>query len=83
MVLSMGDRFYSLIDGHDFSDSLLWRPEPVVEDPVDFVASGVHTDSARLLGRNGCSCRACQHMCYIGSGIRYGLRSENVRSSMM
>ena len=46
-VLSMGDRFYSLIDDHGFSDSLLWRPEPMVEDPVDFVAGGVHTEAAQ------------------------------------
>ena len=46
-VLSMGDRFYSLIDDHGFSESLLWQPEPMVEDPVDFVAGGVHTDAAR------------------------------------
>ena len=46
-VLSMGDRFYSLIDDHGFSASLLWRPEPMVEDPVDFVAGGVHSEAAR------------------------------------
>ena len=46
-VLSMGDRFYSLIDDHGFSESLLWQPEPMVEDLVDFVAGGVHTDAAR------------------------------------
>ena len=46
-VLLMGDRFYSLINDHGFSELLLWQPELMVEDLVDFVAGGVHTDAAQ------------------------------------
>ena len=54
-VLSMGDRFYSLINDHGFSASLLWQPELMVEDAVDFVAGafipsldGVHWRATTL-----------------------------------
>ena len=77
-VLSMGDRFYSLTNDHGFSDSLLWRPEPMVEDPVDFVPVEF---MPRLLRRSESSCQECRYMYYIGSGIRYGLRSGSTGSS--
>ena len=46
-VMSIADCFYSLIDDRGFSDALFWGVEPMVRDPEQFVAGGVHEPAAK------------------------------------